>query len=94
MSGGVFVLLSALALASWPSEARGSMAVLGIDLGGEWFKMAVVSAGAYDIVLNEQSGRRTPNLLAFYQNERFFGNEAKPLVRQTGREARSERTRR
>jgi molecular chaperone DnaK (HSP70) len=74
-------LLSAVLLASWPSEARGSMAVLGIDLGGEWFKMAVVSAGAYDIVLNEQSGRRTPNLLAFYQNERFFGNEAKPLVR-------------
>ncbi len=55
-------------------------AVLGIDFGGEWFKMALVSTGTYDIVLNEQSGRRTPNLLAFHNNERFFGNEAKPLV--------------
>jgi molecular chaperone DnaK (HSP70) len=71
----------ALLFAALVVRTSNGVSVLGIDIGGEWFKLALVTAGAYDIVLNEQSGRRTPNLLAFYQNERFFGNEAKPLVK-------------
>ena len=37
-------------------------------------------------MLNEQSGRRTANLVALDRGDRFFGNEAKPL------EVRSPRT--
>jgi molecular chaperone DnaK (HSP70) len=75
-----FIVILVLFVALLVVRPSTGVSVLGIDIGGEWFKLALVTAGAYDIVLNEQSGRRTPNLLAFYQNERFFGNEAKPLV--------------
>ena len=37
--------------------------------------------GTFDIVLNEQSSRRTPTMISFFEGDRYLGNEARSLVR-------------
>jgi len=49
-------------------------AVLGVDFGTESYKVALVKAGKVDIVENEDSRRKTPNLIAFYREERLFND--------------------
>ncbi|VDN06543.1 unnamed protein product [Thelazia callipaeda] len=50
---------------------------MSIDLGSQWIKMALVKPGvSMEIVLNEESGRKTPNVINIKNNERFFGDEA------------------
>jgi hypothetical protein len=51
--------------------------VLGIDLGSEWIKLAVVQRSAgVQIVLNEATKRKSPNALSFGQESREFGDTA------------------
>uniref|UniRef100_A0A3B3ZHX1 Hypoxia up-regulated protein 1 n=1 Tax=Periophthalmus magnuspinnatus TaxID=409849 RepID=A0A3B3ZHX1_9GOBI len=53
-----------------------SVAVMSVDLGSEWMKMAIVKPGVpMEIVLNE-SRRKTPAVVCLKENERLFGDNA------------------
>uniref|UniRef100_A0A8D8RGT5 Hypoxia up-regulated protein 1 n=1 Tax=Cacopsylla melanoneura TaxID=428564 RepID=A0A8D8RGT5_9HEMI len=67
----VVILLLALA-----QHSQG-IAVMSVDLGSEWMKIAIVSPGVpMEIALNKESKRKTPTLVAFHDGERTFGEEA------------------
>ncbi|XP_063217680.1 hypoxia up-regulated protein 1 isoform X1 [Bacillus rossius redtenbacheri] len=58
------------------SQASG-IAVMSVDLGSEWMKIAIVSPGVpMEIVLNKESKRKTPMTIAFRDGERTFGEDA------------------
>uniref|UniRef100_A0AAQ5XYU2 Hypoxia up-regulated protein 1 n=1 Tax=Amphiprion ocellaris TaxID=80972 RepID=A0AAQ5XYU2_AMPOC len=51
-----------------------SVAVMSVDLGSEWMKMAIVKPGVpMEIVLNK---RKTPTVVCLKENERLFGDSA------------------
>ncbi|XP_029672088.1 hypoxia up-regulated protein 1 isoform X1 [Formica exsecta] len=53
------------------------VAVMSIDLGSEWMKVAIVSPGVpMEIALNKESKRKTPVAIAFRDGERSFGEDA------------------
>ncbi|CAL1676030.1 unnamed protein product [Lasius platythorax] len=53
------------------------IAVMSIDLGSEWMKVAIVSPGVpMEIALNKESKRKTPVAIAFRDEERSFGEDA------------------
>lgn len=55
--------------------------VMGIDLGSQWYKLAMVRPGRpIDIVLNEQSSRKTHTMVGWNKEERAFGSDAFNLV--------------
>uniref|UniRef100_A0A665U3C3 Hypoxia up-regulated protein 1 n=1 Tax=Echeneis naucrates TaxID=173247 RepID=A0A665U3C3_ECHNA len=76
---GRMVLAAALfcvALAMLPSHTV-TVAVMSIDLGSEWMKMAIVKPGVpMEIVLNKESRRKTPTVVCLKENERLFGDSA------------------
>lgn len=50
---------------------------MSIDLGSEWIKIAIVKPGVpMEIALNKESRRKTPNAVAFKDNERHFSDPA------------------
>ncbi|XP_043935379.1 hypoxia up-regulated protein 1 [Protopterus annectens] len=54
-----------------------SLAVMSVDLGSEWMKIAIVKPGVpMEIVLNKESRRKTPVAVALKENERLFGESA------------------
>uniref|UniRef100_A0A4W6DG48 Hypoxia up-regulated protein 1 n=1 Tax=Lates calcarifer TaxID=8187 RepID=A0A4W6DG48_LATCA len=54
-----------------------SVAVMSVDLGSEWMKMAIVKPGVpMEIVLNKESRRKTPTVVCLKENERLFGDSA------------------
>ncbi|XP_059664815.1 heat shock 70 kDa protein 17 [Cornus florida] len=63
-----------------PSES----AVLSIDLGSEWLKVAVVNLkpgqSPISVAINEMSKRKSPALVAFHGGNRLIGEEAAGLV--------------
>jgi hypothetical protein len=65
-----------------PSSAQMS-AVLGIDLGTKFFKVAYVKTGSFDLVLNEASKRKSANAVSFNEGERMVGDTANALVTTT-----------
>ncbi|XP_014286232.1 hypoxia up-regulated protein 1 isoform X2 [Halyomorpha halys] len=53
------------------------VAVMSIDFGTEWMKVAIVSPGVpMEIALNKESKRKTPVAIAFRDGERTFGEDA------------------
>ncbi|XP_015126610.1 hypoxia up-regulated protein 1 isoform X2 [Diachasma alloeum] len=53
------------------------LAVMSVDIGSEWMKVAIVSPGVpMEIALNKESKRKTPAVIAFREDERFFGEDA------------------
>ncbi|XP_051164816.1 hypoxia up-regulated protein 1 isoform X3 [Leptopilina boulardi] len=53
------------------------LAVMSVDIGSEWFKVAIVSPGVpMEIALNKESKRKTPVAIAFRNEERTFGEDA------------------
>ncbi|EFA76458.1 heat shock protein 70 family member [Heterostelium album PN500] len=50
--------------------------VIGIDLGTQSFKIGLISPGKYEMVLNEQSQRKTPHQVGWFREERVFGSDA------------------
>uniref|UniRef100_A0AAQ4QHT9 Hypoxia up-regulated protein 1 n=1 Tax=Gasterosteus aculeatus aculeatus TaxID=481459 RepID=A0AAQ4QHT9_GASAC len=57
----------------WPL----TVAVMSIDLGSEWMKVAIVKPGVpMEIVLNKESRRKTPTAVCLKENERFLGDSA------------------
>jgi len=71
-----------LALALAGLSARNvNAAVIGIDLGGEFFKTSLVKPGfPLEIVLNDASKRKTPTMVGFHEGEQYFGNGAQNLI--------------
>jgi len=61
-----------------PTSAQMS-AVLGIDLGTKFFKVAYVKTGSFDLVLNEASKRKSANAVSFNDGERMVGDTANAL---------------
>uniref|UniRef100_A0A8C4Q5L3 Hypoxia up-regulated protein 1 n=1 Tax=Eptatretus burgeri TaxID=7764 RepID=A0A8C4Q5L3_EPTBU len=73
-------LLIVVAGALLPHLSEG-VAVMSVDLGGEWVKVGVVTPGhALEIVLNRESRRKTPLAVGFKADERLFGEAATTLV--------------
>ncbi|XP_026477005.1 hypoxia up-regulated protein 1-like [Ctenocephalides felis] len=57
-----------------------SAAVMSVDLGNEWMKVGVVSPGVpMEIVLNKESKRKTPAVVAFRDGIRSFGEDAQTI---------------
>ncbi|KAI3373683.1 hypothetical protein L3Q82_021961 [Scortum barcoo] len=70
------VALFCLVLAMLPSHTV-TVAVMSVDLGSEWMKMAIVKPGVpMEIVLNKESRRKTPTAVCLKENERLFGDSA------------------
>ncbi|XP_020290286.1 hypoxia up-regulated protein 1 isoform X2 [Pseudomyrmex gracilis] len=68
--------LSLLVLATFIGISE-ELAVMSIDIGSEWMKVAIVSPGVpMEIALNKESKRKTPVAIAFREGERFFGEDA------------------
>lgn len=58
-----------------------NLAAMSIDLGSEFMKIGLVKPGVpMEIVLNKESRRKTPNIVAFRNGERFFGDVAAQMV--------------
>lgn len=69
-----YLLFAMLALLSPHVD---SVAVMSVDLGNEWMKIAIVSPGVpMEIALNKESKRKTPVTIAFRDGERTFGEDA------------------
>lgn len=52
-------------------------AVMSVDLGSEYMKVAVVTPGVpMEIVLNRESKRKTPAIIAYRDAIRSFGEDA------------------
>ncbi|XP_070839383.1 hypoxia up-regulated protein 1 [Chaetodon trifascialis] len=78
MGGRKLVLgaLFSLVVAMLPSYTV-TVAVMSVDLGSEWMKMAIVKPGVpMEIVLNKESRRKTPIAVCLKENERLFGDSA------------------
>uniref|UniRef100_A0A3B5LPB0 Hypoxia up-regulated protein 1 n=1 Tax=Xiphophorus couchianus TaxID=32473 RepID=A0A3B5LPB0_9TELE len=59
-----------------------TVAVMSVDLGSEWVKMAIVKPGVpMEIVLNRESRRKTPTVVCLKENERLFGDSALASVK-------------
>ncbi|XP_059062905.1 hypoxia up-regulated protein 1 [Achroia grisella] len=59
------------------SQKTDAAAVISIDLGSEWMKIGIVSPGVpMEIVLNKESKRKTPAVVAFRDDVRTFGEDA------------------
>ncbi|CAK1543227.1 unnamed protein product [Leptosia nina] len=71
---GVVCLVLFSSLLSQHTEAA---AVISIDFGSEWIKTGIVSPGVpMEIVLNKESKRKTPAVVAFKDGVRTFGEDA------------------
>ncbi|KAL6600908.1 HSP70-domain-containing protein [Neocallimastix sp. 'constans'] len=56
-------------------------AVMAIDYGAQWFKVALVKPGVpLDLVLNRESKRKTPSNICIRDGIRLYGNEANNLA--------------
>ncbi|KAF9953294.1 hypothetical protein BGZ72_005512 [Mortierella alpina] len=74
---GAVAALAALCLDSHHADA----AVIAIDYGTDWFKVALVKPGIpLDIVLNTESKRKTPSAITIRGDERAFGSESLSLA--------------
>jgi hypoxia up-regulated 1 len=50
---------------------------VGVDLGSQYFKAAIVSPGKpFDVVHNQHSKRKTPTVVSFHEKVRTFGDDA------------------
>lgn len=74
------LFLCVLCLALSPSQS----AVMSVDLGSEWVKVAVVNLkpgqSPISIAINEMSKRKSPAIVAFQGGDRLLGEEAAGLV--------------
>ncbi|GFU52564.1 hypoxia up-regulated protein 1 [Nephila pilipes] len=53
------------------------LAVMSLDIGSEWMKVAIVSPGVpMEIALNRESQRKTPVVVSFREGERIFSDPA------------------
>jgi len=70
------LLLGCFLVANIP--AANSYAVMSVDLGSEWMKIAIVKPGVpMEIVLNKESKRKTEAAVSMRDGERVFGSSAR-----------------
>jgi hypoxia up-regulated 1 len=55
-------------------------AVIGIDLGTKWFKVALIKGSHFDLVVNTEGRRKQPTLVGFFRDERHFGRDAERML--------------
>lgn len=71
------LVASMLVLLGCQLASSASVATVSIDIGSEFIKIGLVKPGVpMDIVLNRESKRKTPNVLAIRKGEREFGSDA------------------
>ncbi|KAI8052557.1 Hsp70 protein-domain-containing protein [Syncephalis plumigaleata] len=74
-------LLAGLTATVTLSGLANAAAVVGIDYGQEWYKVALVKRGIpLDLVLNRDSKRKTASVLTLRNGERSYGSDALSLV--------------
>ncbi|KAG2377675.1 hypothetical protein C9374_009191 [Naegleria lovaniensis] len=55
--------------------------IVGIDLGSRWLKVGIAKSGSpIDLVLNEQSKRKTSNIIGFRGQDRYIGEAGYTMV--------------
>ena len=68
-------------LSTTTSTLVSAKAILGVDLGSLYMKVALVQRGApLEIVTNMHSKRKTEQMILFDQNARFYGADASSLL--------------
>lgn len=73
----MYTILCSILLPLLLSHNADAAAVISIDLGSEWMKIGIVSPGVpMEIVLNKESKRKTPAVVAFRDGVRTFGEDA------------------
>ncbi|XP_075977415.1 hypoxia up-regulated Grp170 co-chaperone protein [Anticarsia gemmatalis] len=73
----MFGVLSVVLLPLLLSQHTDAAAVISIDFGSEWMKIGIVSPGVpMEIVLNKESKRKTPAVVAIRDDVRTFGEDA------------------
>ncbi|XP_041471131.1 hypoxia up-regulated protein 1-like [Lytechinus variegatus] len=73
---GLVSMVTLALMVSHPQLTNG-LAVMSIDLGSEWIKVAVVKPGIpMEIVLNKESRRKTPVTIAIRDDETLYGDPA------------------
>ncbi len=58
--------------------------IMGVDLGNQYFKAAMVRPSKFDIVHNLHSKRKTPTAVSFAESVRLFGDDAIPHQGKSG----------
>ncbi|XP_070548529.1 hypoxia up-regulated protein 1-like isoform X2 [Ptychodera flava] len=77
MAGVKVCCLVLVAMMSLYNTCEAHFAVMSLDLGSEWYKVALVKPGVpMEIVLNKESKRKTPVAVSMRDNERIFGEDA------------------
>ena len=80
LSSSYCLLGATIGVAFLPSVAH-SKAILGIDLGSLYMKVALVQRNApLEIVTNLHSKRKTENMILFDSGTRFYGSDASSLL--------------
>ena len=73
--------MTLLALATTLFSSVSGKAILGVDLGSLYMKVALVQRGApLEIVTNLHSKRKTELMILFDQGARFYGSDASSLL--------------
>lgn len=73
----MYGILSVVVLSLMLSQHTDAAAVISVDLGSEWMKIGIVSPGVpMEIVLNKESKRKTPAVVAIRDGVRTFGEDA------------------
>lgn len=76
------ILLSSLSSVLLLISSTSAASLLAIDYGTDAFKAALVKPGVpFDVLINTDSKRKTPSLVALRGEDRSFGGEASNLVR-------------
>ena len=79
MTGSLFLLCTIL-LSHYITPVS-SRAILGVDLGSTYMKVALVRPGkALEIVTNLHSKRKTETMILFDNQQRFYGADASALL--------------
>ncbi|XP_071633112.1 hypoxia up-regulated protein 1 isoform X1 [Temnothorax longispinosus] len=77
---GMWMASLALLIIATFVDISEEIAVMSVDLGSEWMKVAIVSPGVpMEIALNKESKRKTPVTIAFRDGERSFGEDAQVI---------------
>lgn len=75
------LVVLALLLVVFTTDHVNAKAILGVDLGSLYMKVALVQRGApLEIVTNLHSKRKTEQMILFDQGTRFYGSDANSLL--------------
>ena len=79
--GGILVTLSSCLILLHSCGLVQGRAILGVDLGSLYMKVALVQSGSpLEIVTNLHSKRKTEQMILFDRSQRFYGADASALL--------------